>query len=209
MKVEIRADNSVRISGYVNAVERESRPIRSPQGEFVEMVAPGTFGRAIQDAASVALMVDHERTLGSTADGSLTLREDNIGLYADAITNDPETVKAAREKRLRGWSFGFREPVAEFLPREGKLPLRVLRGLALDEVSIITDRKRPAYLATSIETRDDGLRETRAGADDVVETEEIAPAAGSEPNGEDTTKIQAVNAARKYKIQLEKERYHA
>lgn len=208
MKVEIRADNSVRISGYVNAVERESRPIRSPQGEFVEMVAPGTFGRAIREQSHVDLMVDHERTLGSTADGTLTLREDNIGLYADAVINDPGTVKAAREKRLRGWSFGFGEPVDEMIIRENKLPLRVLRGLRLDEVSIITDRKCPVYLATSIETRDDGMRETRAGDDDVVETVEAAPAASEQP-GEDTTKIQAVNAARKYKIQLEKERYHA
>lgn len=207
MKVELRADNTVRISGYVNAVERESRPLRSPQGEFVEMVAPGTFGRAIQDAASIDLMVDHERTLGSTADGTLTLREDNIGLWADAVTSDPDTVKAAREKRLRGWSFGFREPVAEMLTREGKLPLRILRGLTLDEVSIITDRKRPAYLATSIEVRDDGLHETRAGDDDVVDIEEIAPA--GEPNDGESAKIQAANAVRKYKIKLEKERYHA
>lgn len=65
MKVEIRADNSVRISGYVNAVERESCPLRSPQGEFVEMVAAGTFARAIQNAASVDFMVDHERPLAA------------------------------------------------------------------------------------------------------------------------------------------------
>lgn len=137
----------------------------------------------------------------------MTLREDNIGLWADAVTDDPDTVKAAREKRLRGWSFGFREPVAEMLTREGKLPLRILRGLTLDEVSIITDRKRPAYLATSIEVRDDGLHETRARDDDTVDIEQAAPT--GEPDTGETAKIQAANAARKYKIQLEKERYHA
>ena len=209
MKVEIRADNTLRITGYVNAVERESRPIMSPHGEFVEMVAPGTFGRALQDAAGVALMVDHERTIGGIADGTLALREDTIGLWADASISDPDTVRAAREKRLRGWSFGFRDAVAEMIPREGKPPLRVLRGLKLDEVSIITDRKTPAYPATSIEARADGLRETRAGTDDVVETEEAAPAAEPQPSGEEITRIQAVNAARKYKLEIEKEKHHA
>lgn len=48
MRVEIRADNKVHIEGYVNAVGRDSRPLPSPKGKFVEQVAPGVFkiGRA-------------------------------------------------------------------------------------------------------------------------------------------------------------------
>lgn len=32
MKVEVRTDNSVKITGYVNAVERESKPVATPKG---------------------------------------------------------------------------------------------------------------------------------------------------------------------------------
>ena len=48
MKIEVRSDH-VLISGYVNAVGRDSRPLPSPTGKFVEMVEPGVF-RAAGDA---------------------------------------------------------------------------------------------------------------------------------------------------------------
>lgn len=38
MKIEVRTDNSVKITGYVNAVERESKPVATPKGMVNELV---------------------------------------------------------------------------------------------------------------------------------------------------------------------------
>lgn len=48
MRVELRND-SVYIEGYVNAVGRDSRPIRdrTTGKRFVEQIVPGTFKRAL------------------------------------------------------------------------------------------------------------------------------------------------------------------
>ena len=55
MKIEIRSD-SVHISGYVNAVERDSRvlpPAMASEAtrDFVEQVVSGAFSRAISRRA--------------------------------------------------------------------------------------------------------------------------------------------------------------
>ena len=83
MRVELRND-SVYIEGYVNAVGRDSRPIRdrTTGKRFVEQIVPGTFKRALAKN-EVKLLLDHDSTseLGST-ETNLTLYEDNIGLRA-------------------------------------------------------------------------------------------------------------------------------
>ena len=168
MKVEVRSDH-VLIDGYVNAVGRDSREIPDRRGSFVEQVMPGAFARALGKGEPVELRLNHERALGSTADGTLELAEDSIGLRARAKITDPEVMEKARGKKLRGWSFGFRQPVDEWEEREAAPPRRYLKDFVLTEVTIVDDRKRPAYAATSIETRD--------GSDDPpeYEIEEAAP----------------------------------
>lgn len=46
MRVEIRSDHVI-IEGYINAVERDSRPMPSPKGKFVEQVRSGVWKNAI------------------------------------------------------------------------------------------------------------------------------------------------------------------
>lgn len=157
MKIEIRSSDRAVISGYVNAVERESRVLHRVGGApFREVVRQGTFRRALEDGKTVRLMLDHERNLCDT-DSGLELREDNIGLYARAEIADREVIRAAKENRLTGWSFGFRCKKDSW-SQDGEV--RTLEEIDLDEVSILT--KTPAYTATSIELRDsDGLQECR------------------------------------------------
>ena len=93
----------------------------------------------------------------------MELREDNVGLYASAAVTDPETVKAAREGRLTGWSFGFCCLHDSWRKDDDGLELRELDTIRLDEVSILT--KSPAYIATSVEVRDEELIEQRAQPD--------------------------------------------
>lgn len=92
--------------------------------------------------------------LGSTALGNVTLREDSIGLWGEIRTSHPEAVKAAREHRLVGWSFGFkdREGGVEQRQEEG-IPLRIVKDMDLFEVSVLSKEYSPAYEGTLIMAR--------------------------------------------------------
>lgn len=166
MKIEIRGETAL-IEGYVNAVERESRPIPSIQGTYTEKVAQGTFQRALNSGKPVELQFNHEKVIGSTADGTLELREDAIGLYAKALVTDATVIEKAKRNELRGWSFGFKDNNPKI--EDSK---RVLSNIELREVSILT--KTPAYIATSIEMRDEEevTLESR-GIEDISEVTEI------------------------------------
>lgn len=52
MKVIIRAE-SVTVEGYVNAVERNSKPLTERGVQFIERISAGAFKRAIADRKSV------------------------------------------------------------------------------------------------------------------------------------------------------------
>ncbi len=157
-KVELRSDNEVRVSGYVNAVERDSKvlpAVMSPgaHGSFVERVAAGAFGRAVGRNPDIRMLFNHEREIGSVRGGQLKLTEDNIGLRAEAVVTDPEAVNAAKRGELRGWSFGFsgaRDIWEDYKPG---IQRRTLTDFDLLEVSLLT--KSPAYYGTSVETRGD------------------------------------------------------
>lgn len=75
-----------------------------------------------------------------------------MGLRAHAEIDDPEVVQKAKEKRLRGWSFGFTRPTEERADRNG-MPIRTITDLMLKEVSLIDDTMRPWYPSTTVETR--------------------------------------------------------
>ena len=148
MKVEIRSDNTVEISGYVNVVERQSKPIRNFNGKsFRETVKAGTFQKAIDKGQPIELRLNHNKILCDTQSG-LNLREDNVGLHAQAVVDDKETVRAAKEGKLTGWSFGFTVNKDSWSDSGEE---RVLEDINLAEVSILT--LEPAYIATSVEVR--------------------------------------------------------
>ena len=165
MNVEIRSADSAVISGYVNAVERESRVLHRVGGmPFREIVRQGTFAKALKNGNAVQLMLNHERTICDTNSG-LELREDNIGLFAKAVISDKEVISCAKNGKLTGWSFGFKCKKDSW---NDTGEIRTLEEIELDEVSILT--KTPAYTATSIELRGgDLLRECRFESDITVE----------------------------------------
>lgn len=160
MKILVRED-SVTIEGYVNAVERASKPLYSRLGRFVEKICAGAFKRALGRAEDVRILLNHDwqRDLGGIKDGNLELEEDNIGLHARATITDPEVIKDARNGDLVGWSFGFDDlpnGVEETRDEETGLPFRKVKDLALYEVSLLNRRKTPAYVGTLVNVRDDG-----------------------------------------------------
>lgn len=177
MKIEVRADDTVHVEGYVNVPGRDSRPLRDKQGVYIEQVTPGTFGKALARGEPVELRFNHRRTLGSTEDGTIQLREDAVGLHASADIQDAELAEKARNRELRGWSFGFVKQADRW---EGEDPRRrYLEDIELREVSILD--KTPAYIATSIETREDG--------DVLVEYREDMPVADPDYQVEETTVV--------------------
>lgn len=153
MRVELRAGNSVHLHGYVNVVGRDSRILRDKSGPYIEQVAPGAFARALKDGGAVELRFNHRRSLGVTGK-NLELREDNVGLLADAVVTDEEVAQKAERRELRGWSFGFVKQKDTWKVDEDGTRRRTLEELELREVSILD--KTPAYIATSVETREDG-----------------------------------------------------
>lgn len=159
MKVHIRQD-SVELEGYVNAIERNSKPLRSRIGRFIERVCKGAFSKALKRNDDVLLLLNHDpkRVLGSTKQGNLELNEDNIGLHARATVTDKDVIEKARQGDLVGWSFGFTDTddgVEQDVDQETKLPMRKLRDMNLDEVSILDRTKSPAYDGTLVSVRDE------------------------------------------------------
>ena len=165
MMIELRSDNNILIDGYVNAVARDSRIMPSINGEFVEQVVPGTFHKALSRARNVDLLLNHNesRKLGSIIEGNLKLFEDNIGLRAIATITDEEVIEKAIAGKLKGWSFGFYLNNDRWETDSKGIKRRFLEDIELLEVSILDNTKNPAYIATSIETRDNKevLREIR------------------------------------------------
>ena len=189
MKVNIRADK-VEIEGYVNAIERDSKPLWSRVGQFIERICKGAFKKALKRNDDVHILLNHDwnRDLGSTKQGNLELEEDNIGLKARATITDPEVVKKARSGELVGWSFGFSDRDVINSIRDG-MPHRAVKDLDLAEVSILDKRKSPAYEGTLITARAEEDVVHFRGEDfiDEVEVKEDQPEEQPEAPEEATT----------------------
>ncbi len=172
MKIEIRNGAELHISGYVNAVERDSKILPREMAcgaasDFVEQVGAGVFKRAISRNPNVRLLFNHQREIGSVKGGELELREDNIGLFASAKITDTEVIAAAKRGELRGWSFGFSGAKSRWETISEKLSRRFLTDFDLSEVSILT--KEPAYVGTSVEMRGEAaeIHEFRCFEDEI------------------------------------------
>ena len=153
MQINIRED-SVEIEGYVNAVERNSKPLMSRMGKFIERIKAGAFTRALKRNDDVHVLLNHDwqRDLGSTKQGNLELAEDNIGLRARCTITDKDVMEMAKRGDLVGWSFGFYDRDVKNGVENGMLT-REVNDLDLEEVSILDRSKVPAYDGTLIMAR--------------------------------------------------------
>jgi hypothetical protein len=154
MKAELRADGKLYITGYVNVPGRESRPVMTPRGRVNEIIEPRAFAEALDEADDIVMLIDHDRNhqVASRNDGSLNVKEDQIGLRAEAVVEDESTKAAAMNGELRGWSFNIIDPVDEVEERANRLPLRRIKKLKMNEISLII-HKVPVYSATMVEVR--------------------------------------------------------
>lgn len=125
---------------------------------WVETIAPGAFARYLAEGGGTKALWNHDTdiVLGNTAAGTLTLREDETGLYGEIEINNADTdalnvyARIARGD-VEGCSFGF--DIArqdEWWDDDGVYHTRILEVDPLYEVSPCTF---PAYAETSISAR--------------------------------------------------------
>lgn len=159
MTKEIRAGNpakvesdgeTVKVSGYAAVFNQETLI----GGQFREQIAPGAFKDAV-GRDDVVFLVNHDGLpLARTRSGTLTLKEDDHGLYMETEldASDPD-VRKLIPKMQRGdldkMSFGFIPERQEWDESED-VPLRTITGASLFDVSIVTT---PAYEGTEIGLR--------------------------------------------------------
>jgi len=163
--VEIRAEgDTISVSGYAAVFNSET----IIGGSYREQIAPGAFADAI-GRDDVIFLINHDGLpMARTKSGTLTLAEDERGLYmsAELDSSDPD-VRAIVPKMKRGdldkMSFAF-SPEVQSWDDSGDMPLRTIRQASLYDVSIVT---YPAYQDTDIGLR--SLSEFRSAQ----ETKEI------------------------------------
>lgn len=152
---KIREENGKRyLEGYF-AVFNE--PYQVFDG-WTEMIAPGAFARYLAAGGDVKVLWNHDSNivLGSSANETASLREDEIGLYGVVEINegDQDAVNAyARVSRgdVDGCSFGFDiAKQEEWWDENGVYHTKILEVDPLYEVSPCTF---PAYKATSVSAR--------------------------------------------------------
>lgn len=159
MNLEIRSDG-LHISGYVNVTGKLSRPVITPHGKVLETIEERAFEKALEKGGDITVTLDHDTShaYASTNNGTLELHEDAIGLHANVTITDPTVIEMAKKGKIRGWSFGMYNVVDELEQRADELPIRHVRGLTLDHISLIKDQI-PCYSATSVEYRAERLEE--------------------------------------------------
>lgn len=174
--VEIRAlettlhtepDNLLRVSGHIET-GAASKLLGRDENRWREIIAPGTFRNAIQKAfeanQDIDLIVDHDvkRILSSTANNSLLLEEDDIGLRFEAVVSDTswgrDFYALIKDGIIKGVSFGMTVNEDYWNYLEDGTALRTIVDINLFEISVL---KTPAYSKTLVEARDFELAEIK------------------------------------------------
>jgi len=162
---EVREDGEgMTLTGYAARFNEPSEPL-----PFIERIKPGAFKRSINSRNDIKLLWNHntDMVLGSTRAGTLTLKEDEIGLRVMATLPNNTWGNDARVSIQRGdvtgFSFGFTVPAGgDSWSADGTE--RTLKSVRLMEVS--TGVAFPAYPSTN------GTAQVR-GLDKVAERNNI------------------------------------
>lgn len=162
---ELRASSPGRLQGYVARFGSETRI-----GDFFERVMPGAFRASLADGRNIVALADHDRRalLGSTASGTLQLREDEHGLAFELRLPDTSVARdiavLVESRVIQGCSFGFMVPPGgdTWLDRGDGSMLRELRNVELAEVTVTAT---PAYADTEVAKRSRPHQQTHVDLD--------------------------------------------
>lgn len=158
-QADMKSDGDMIVSGYVNMTNTLSHELGFDD-KFVEKIAPGAFARALSRAEvageEIDFLAEHDDSLvlASTKNDSLSLQEDEQGLYITANIINTSTGRDYYEMIKSGivtsMSFGFFAIEDEWEVVHRDLYERTITELELFEVSAV---RRPAYAASSISSR--------------------------------------------------------
>ncbi len=143
-------DGTMRLSGYAAVFNDSSVPL-----PFKESIAPGAFRKTLSETPDVRLLINHSGLpLARTKNGTLTLTEDDRGLYMDATIADTSEGRDLYKLVERGdvdqMSFAFRVIRQKWSDDRSQRVLTEV-SLADGDVSVVT---YPAYPTTSVEARE-------------------------------------------------------
>jgi HK97 family phage prohead protease len=139
-------------------------------GMWEESIAPGAFTRAIKDKHDTRSLFNHDANwvLGRTKNGTLTLREDQTGLWTETTPPDTQQARDVVENIRNGnvdqMSFAFipKETQWTFSEKRGEMDHCEILDLDLYDISPVT---YPAYQETSVGLRS-ALQEVQKAAED-------------------------------------------
>jgi HK97 family phage prohead protease len=157
-------DGTMRLRGYAAVFNDASVPL-----PFKETIAPGAFRKTLSETPDVRLLINHEGLpLARTKNGTLTLIEDERGLFMDAEIADTSEGRDLYKLVERGdvdqMSFAFRVIRQKWNEDRSTRTLTEV-SLADGDVSVVT---YPAYPTTTVEAREalrnaiDAIKEGRA-----------------------------------------------
>mgnify|MGYP001155378273 CR=1 FL=1 len=149
------AGNDLYIEGYF-AVFNSEYPLWEGATEIVK---PGAFTNSISGDVRALINHDSSLVLGRTKAGTLTLRQDERGLWGSIKINrdDVDAMNLyARVQRgdVSQCSFGFDIKSEEFVENPDGSVRWIIKDVVLYEVSVCTF---PAYAETSVEARKNDL----------------------------------------------------
>lgn len=151
-----------KIRGYAAKFNTLSNPMLLPDDHpiypgrrFRERIRPGAFADTLH-ASDIRALVDHDpsKILGRNLPGTLTLTEDETGLYCEI--DPPPTSYAAdvvvsiRRGDISGMSFRFYPIADEWTEAADGSLTRDLISVLIDDVSVVT---YPAYRDTEVAVR--------------------------------------------------------
>lgn len=154
-------DDEMVIKGHASVFNSLSEDL----GGFREMVKPGSFKRTLDEGDDDVRALAHHDTaqvLGRTANDTLQLREDEIGLAVRIELPNNTLGKDIRESVRRGdldkMSIGFNVAEEEWdFPTEG-VAIRTITDIDLFEVSIVA---WPAFRQTDISLAKRSMEQAR------------------------------------------------
>jgi hypothetical protein len=151
----VDGEDGPRIEGYGAVFGEESEDL----GGFVEVIEPGTFRKTIRES-DVRSLFNHDANyvLGRSRSGSLSLREDKLGLFFSVVPPETSWARDLMVSIRRGdvdqCSFGFETVRDRWQREEGpdgdKRVVRTLLEVKLYDVGPVTF---PAYPQTSAQVR--------------------------------------------------------
>ncbi|MDK7419257.1 HK97 family phage prohead protease [Bacillus paranthracis] len=149
------SDEDLKVSGYVNKTNQWSQQL-GVRKKFVERILPGTFNRALQAGNEIHFYAEHDpsKILATTRNGSLTLREDEQGLFMSATISDTSWGRdyhtLIKDGIIQNMSFGMKVLKDSWKKLSDGTYERSISDLFLGEVSAV---RNPAYAQSTIAAR--------------------------------------------------------